>query len=125
MGCHALLQGVSLHLPCSMNFHSVFVVEQLLYTGQGINWEAQGICIRTYIIQYSFIISRERLISPGVRKQVLSFLGSIMNSGKKDVGHEMGERQEWRTPLKAVLDVCFLGFTINRSAECRWDISSE
>ena len=69
--------------------------------------------------------SRERLISPGVCKQVLSFLGSILNSGKKDVGHEMGERQEWRTPLKAVLDVCFLGFTINRSAECRWDISSE
>ena len=70
--------------------------------------------------------SRERLISPGVCKQVLSFLGSIMNSGKKDVGHEMGERQEWRTPLKAVLDVCFLGFTINKlcSACVLWIICS-
>lgn len=74
-------------------------------------------------IQLSY--PRERLIPPGVCKQVLSFLGSILSSGKKDVGHEMGEKQGWRTPLKAVLDVYFLGFTINRSAERRWDISGE
>lgn len=111
----------------SVNFYSVFGVEQLLYSGQGIKWEAQGICIQTDIIQYSFIIPEKGLylISPGVCKQVLSFLGSILSSGKKDVGHEMGERQRWRTPLEAVLDVCFLGFTINRSAERRWEISGE
>ena len=49
----------------SVNFYSVFGVEQLLYTGQGINWEAQGICIQTSFI-CSFIHSFTQISTENV-----------------------------------------------------------
>ena len=100
------------------------------------------VCLSGICVAVSMIVLLHQFISPSILphihspssmsaslllpcKQVPSFHGSILSSGKKDIGHEMGERQGGRTLFKAVLDVCFLGFTINRSAECRWDISSE